>query len=109
MKYLIQNRKEFVITLGILATIILVIVWSLWSLIHGEFDFKNLIAVAAAIFEILGWYYNMPTSEENCEATGEMRIRKAEKTGKLNGEYFYGDDGMDDEDFQEVEEDDSLK
>lgn len=91
MKYLIQNRKEFVITLGILATIILVIVWSLWSLIHGEFDFKNLIAVAAAIFEILGWYYNMPTSEENCEATGEMRAKKAEQKG-VNGEAFYMDE-----------------
>lgn len=108
MKYLIQHKKEFVITLGILATILLVIVWSLWSLVHGEFDFKNLIAVAAAIFEILGWYYNMPTSEENCEATGEMRMKKNEKTGKVLGEYFYGDEGMEDEEFEEVE-DDSLE
>lgn len=109
MKYLIKHRKESIISLGVFVTVLLVIFWSIWSIIHGIFDYKNLMAVAAAIFEILGWYYNMPTSEENCEATGEMRIKKAEKTGKLNGEYFYGDDGMDDEDFQEVEEDDSLK
>lgn len=105
MRYLIQHRKEFVITLGILATILLVIVWSLWSLIHGEFDFKNLIAVAAAIFEILGWYYNMPTSEENCKYTGEMRQEKAEKAGKVTGEYFYCD-GEEPEAFdEEVTED----
>ena len=51
-------------------------------------------------------YYNNDYTEDACIATGEMRMKKAEKSGKLNGEYFYGDDGMEDEDFQEVEEDD---
>ena len=90
MKYLIQHRKESIISLGVFVTVLLVIFWSIWSIIHGIFDYKNLMVVAAAIFEILGWYYNMPTSEENCEATGEMRARKAEHKG-IEGEYFYAD------------------
>ena len=40
----------------------------------------------------------MPTSEENCEATGEMRQRKAEAKGTVIGEYFHTDEeGEDDE------------
>lgn len=108
MKYLIKHRKESIISLGVFVTVLLVIFWSIWSIIHGIFDYKNLITVAAAIFEILGWYYNMPTSEENCEATGEMRARKAEKNGTVEGEYFYSDD--DELDLVEGEvEDDSIQ
>ena len=49
---------------------------------------EYLLAIVSAIVGALAWYYNMPTSEENCEATGEMRLRKAEKKG-INGEYFH--------------------
>jgi hypothetical protein len=108
MKYLIKHRKESIISLGVFVTVLLVIFWSIWSIIQGTFDYKNLITVAAAIFEILGWYYNMPTSEENCEATGEMRAKKAEKNGTVEGEYFYSDD--DELDLVEGEvEDDSIQ
>ena len=41
-------------------------------------------------------YYNNDYTEIACEHTGEMRVRKAEAKGKVNGEYFYGG-GEDDE------------
>ena len=108
MKYLIQNRKEFTITIVALIVAIADILKVL-GLDIPDVSEEYVLAIVSAIMGVLVWFYNMPTSEENCEATGEMRMKKAEKTGKLNGEYFYGDDGMDDEDFQEVEEDDSSE
>jgi len=43
-------------------------------------------------------YYNNDFTEIACEHTGEMRVRKAEEKGEVNGEYFYGgeDDAEDD-------------
>lgn len=108
MKYLVQNRKEFTITIVALIVAIMDIL-KVFGVDVPNFSEEYLLAIVSAIMGVLVWFYNMPTSEENCKATGEMRLKKAEKTGKLNGEYFYGDNGMDDEDFQEVEEDDSLK
>ena len=35
-------------------------------------------------------YYNNDYTEIACEHTGEMRVRKAEEKGEVNGEYFYG-------------------
>lgn len=90
MRYLIQHRKESIISLGVIVTILLIIIWSVWSIFTGNLDYKNLIVVAGGIFEILGWYYNMPTSEENCRHTGEMRAEKRERQG-IYGEYFYTD------------------
>lgn len=89
MKYLIQHRKESIISLGVFVTILLIIIWSVWSIFTGNLDYKNLIVVAGGIFEVLGWYYNMPTSEENCEETGFMRQRKAEKKNDYKGEKFH--------------------
>lgn len=89
MKYLIQHRKESIISLGVIVTTLLIIIWSVWSIFTGNLDYKNLIVVAGGIFEVLGWYYNMPTSEENCEATGFMRQRKAEKKDDYKGEKFH--------------------
>lgn len=97
MKYLIQNRKEFIISLGVLVTILLVVFWCVWSIIDGSFTYKNLIAIAGEIFTILGWYYNMPTSEENCKHTGMMRLEKAYKNDDADGENFFEDV----EDFEE--------
>lgn len=108
MKYLIQNKKEFIISLFVFATVILVAFWAVWAIIQGTISYENIIALIGAVFEMLGWYYNMPTSEENCEATGEMRARKAEKNGTVEGEYFYSDD--DELDLVEGEvEDDSIQ
>lgn len=89
MKYLIKNQKEFVISLGVFATILLVLLWSIWSIFTGNLDYKNLIAIIGAIFEIFGWYYNMPTSEENCIHTGEMRLEKAFNKNGTDGEDFF--------------------
>ena len=43
-------------------------------------------------------YYNNDYTEDACIATGEMRAKKREAKGKVNGEYFYSDG-------EEIEED----
>lgn len=93
MKYLVQNRKEFTITIVALIVAILDIL-KVIGLDVPNFSEEYLLTIVSAIMGVLVWFYNMPTSHENCEATGEMRARKAEKKG-INGEYFYG--GEDDE------------
>lgn len=98
MKYLIKNQKEFVISLGVFATILLILLWSIWSIFTGNLDYKNLIAIIGAVFEIFGWYYNMPTSEENCRHTGEMRLEKAQYNYQFDGENFV-------DEVEELEED----
>lgn len=111
MKYLIKNQKEFIITLGVLVTILLVIFWCVWSIIDGSFTYKNLIAIAGEIFTILGWYYNMPTTFENRKATDLMRLEKAQKSGKIDGENFfdYPDEIYDEEPFDFEDEIDSSE
>lgn len=42
-------------------------------------------------------YYNNDYTEIACETTGELRARKAELKGKVNGEYFYIDEEDEDE------------
>lgn len=42
-------------------------------------------------------YYNNDFTEIACVQTGEMRARKAEAKGNLNGEYFFTDGGNDNE------------
>ena len=46
-------------------------------------------------------YYNNDYTEIACEYTGEMRAKKAELKGNVNGEYFHIDE------IEEVEEDES--
>lgn len=94
MKYLIQNTKEFVIAI---AVIVGLIVLSILALKTGDYK-----AIGGAfvndIFTLLGLYYNMPTSEENSLATGEMRQAKAAKKNGYVGENFT-------DEAEEVEED----
>ena len=106
MEYLIQNRKEFIITCGVFATIAIVIFRAIWATIHGEFSAENVRELIAAVFEILGWYYNMPTSEENNRHTAEMRQEKAEKYPDYEGERFFSEEDIveDDEDDEYDEE-----
>lgn len=100
MKYLIKNQKEFIISLGVFVTIALIIFWCVWSIVKGCFDHKNLIAIVGVIFEVLGWYHNIPTSEENDKYTSLMRLEKAQK----KAEDFVGENFFDDT--EELEEDD---
>ena len=85
MKYLIKNRKEFAISVGFF---IMTAISLVRAVMARQIDENLIIAFVYAFFGILAWFYNMPTSEENCEATGEMRLKKAEKKG-INGEYFF--------------------
>ncbi len=92
MRYLIKNKKEFIISLFVFATVVLVVFWAVWAIIQNNLSYENIIALIGAVFEMLGWYYNMPTSEENCRHTGEMRLEKEENNSNNPGEYFYDGD-----------------
>lgn len=89
MKYLIQNKREFAISIGVFVMTAINLVRAIMA---KEITQECIVAFVLAFFTVLGWYYNMPTSEENCEATGEMRAKKAEYKGNVNGEYFHVDD-----------------
>lgn len=91
MGYLFQHKREFFISCGVFATFIVVIFWAIWSVVHNTFDIKNLLSIIAVIFEYFGWYFNMPTSEENCRHTGLMRLEKTMKKNGTDGENFFDD------------------
>ena len=83
MKYLIQNRKEFAITV---VAFVMAVINLIRSIREGVFTSDNLITVILTAIGVLAWYYNMPTSEENCIATGEMRARKQYNKGGVYNE-----------------------
>jgi len=53
---------------------------------HGILSEESIIAVLVTAAGVLAWYFNMPTSEENCMATGEMRARKQYNKGNVYNE-----------------------
>lgn len=86
MRYLIQHRKEFAISVGFF---IMTAISLVKAIMQKEINEDLIIAVVYGFFGVLAWFYNMPTSEENCEATGYMRQRKAEKKADYKGERFH--------------------
>ena len=87
MKYLIQNKKEFAITV---AAFIMAVINLVKAIRSGDISEDLIIAVLVTATTVLAWYFNMPTSEENCRATGFMRLEKAQKNvSKLAGEDFF--------------------
>ena len=85
MKYLIKNRKEFAISVGLFVMTVV----NLISAIKSQNITENLIiAVIYTFFGVLAWFYNMPTSKENCEHTGAMRLEK-EQQKIITGENFF--------------------
>lgn len=96
MKYLIQNRKEFAITVGVFVTSAVNLIRALK---HGIISEEAIVAFIVSLFALLGWYFNIPTSEENCIYTGLMREEK-----KMHDELYIGEDFSDPED-EEVDVD----
>ena len=92
MKYLIQHRKEFAISVGFF---VMTAISLIKAIMAKEINEDLIIAVVYGSFGVLAWFYNMPTSEENCEATGEMRLKKKQKKGKIDGENFIDEWGED--------------
>lgn len=86
MKYLIKNRKEFAISVGFF---VMTAISLIKAIMQKEINEDLIIAVVYGFFGVLAWFYNMPTSEENCESTGYMRQRKAEKKADYKGEKFH--------------------
>lgn len=87
MKYLLQNRKELTITIVALIVAICDFLKVL-GLDIPDANEEYILAIVSAIMGVLVWFYNMPTSLENCESTGEMRAKKAMRKGKAEGENF---------------------
>ena len=100
MKYLIQNKKEFAISVGFFVMTAINLVRSIKN---GELTEDTIVAFVLALFSLLAWYYNMPTSAENDEATFLMRQAKAEQVVGYVGEKFF-DAEDDDEDFEDDED-----
>lgn len=92
MRYLIQHRKEFAISVGFF---IMTAISLVKAIMQKEINEDLIIAVVYGFFGVLAWFYNMPTSEENCEATGDMRLKKKQKKGKIDGENFIDEWGED--------------
>ena len=55
-------------------------------------DNNTIYAVVSLIVGAVIYWRNQDWTKEHCEATGEARLRIAERKGKVNGEYFYGGD-----------------
>lgn len=85
MKYLIQNRKEFAISVGFF---VMTAVNLAKAIMSKDISEDLIVAIIYAFFGVLAWFYNMPTSEENCEHTGAMRLEKEQRKGIFTGENF---------------------
>lgn len=85
MKYLIQHRKEFAISAGFFIMTVISLVKAVMS---KDITEDLIVTVIYAAFGVLAWFYNMPTSEENCRYTGMMRLEKEQKKGNITGENF---------------------
>jgi len=85
MRYLIQNRKEFAISVGFFVMTIINLIRAIMAKEIGE---ELIVAVVYGFFGVLAWFYNMPTSEENCKHTGQMRLEKKQTKGIIDGEDF---------------------
>lgn len=105
MKYLIQHTKELIITIGVFLSVLLVILWAVFAIVKGQFSYENAVAIIGVVFEIFGWYYNMPTSSENAKHTGAMRLEKEQNAGVYTGENFFDEFDDEDEDGEPLTED----
>lgn len=85
MKYLIQNRKEFAISIGFFVMTAINLVKAIMA---KDLTEDLIVAIVYAFFGVLAWFYNMPTSEENCVHTGMMRLEKEQNKGQFDGENF---------------------
>lgn len=110
MFYLFQYKKEFAITIGVFVSILLIFIWDIWAIFHGQLSWENLLASLGGIVEIMAWWTNMPTSEANAKATAQERFEKAElKRGEIQGEEIDIDDEDEEEDDEEEEEEEEEK
>lgn len=72
MKYLIRHTKELVIAICVIISVITI---SVLAIMSGDY-LKVAGALASDVATLLGLYFNVPTSEENSEATIAMRLLK---------------------------------
>lgn len=102
MKYLIKHTKELIITVGVFVSVALVVLWAVYAIINNTLSYENIVALVGVIFEMLGWYYNMPTSQENCEHTGLMRLAKDQnKVRQEVGENFFEEPQLEEDEEEE--------
>ena len=90
MRYLLQNRKEATIAIASIIVGIFDIVSKICGLDMNIAE-ETIQYVVSGVLWVLCGYFNMPTSKENCEHTGNMRQEKREKKKGYCGERFYTD------------------
>lgn len=100
MRYLVQYKKEFIITIGVFVSVAVILAWVVVDIYRGGFSYEHMMAIISIIFEMLGWYFNMPTSVENHDHTGQMRLEK--KKDNLPENYWDDiDEGEPEDPFEE--------
>lgn len=105
MRYLIQYKKEFIVTIALFVAFALVAFNDVWAIIHGTFSMNNMLESLGSIVAAAAWYSNTPTSEANAKATALMRYEKAElKYGEIEGAWTGEEDDEEDEFYDEDEE-----
>lgn len=74
MKYLIKHKKEFAISVGVFVMTIINLIKAIKT---GDLSEDVIVAFVLALFTIMGWYYNNPTSIEGEISKIEIKQRKA--------------------------------
>lgn len=74
MKYLIKHKKELAISIGVF---VMTIVNLIKTIKTGDITEDVIVAFVLALFTILGWYFNNPTSIEGDISKIEIKQRKA--------------------------------
>ena len=53
MKYLIKHQKEFIITIGVFATIAVVLAWVVYSAVKGTLDYEHIVAIMSIVLSFV--------------------------------------------------------
>lgn len=86
MKYLIQNKDACIRAIvGLVVAII-----NLFACFGIDFNVQEdaILSVVTVVVMAICFFYNNPTSKENSEHTGAMRLEKKQNKGIVEGENF---------------------
>lgn len=89
MKYLIQNKDACI--RAIVGSVVAII--NMLACFGIDFNIQEdaILSVVTVVVMFICFFYNNPTSKENSEHTGAMRLEKKQKKGIVDGENFFDD------------------
>lgn len=90
MKYLLQNKDALARAIAgfIIAVITLLTAIGVVDIDQSSVNEETIIAVINGVIMFICFFYNNPTSKENSEHTGAMRLEKQQNKGIITGEDF---------------------